>query len=94
MYMYIPEQNFYVIFLCRYEYFDFHHECRKMRWDRLSVLTDRLAEDINKFGYDSSSYVRHIAYRLTNHWSVSIALHPFICHNYIVDTLIPLKPMH
>ncbi|WAR13607.1 SAC1-like protein [Mya arenaria] len=27
-----------------YEYFDFHHECRKMRWDRLSVLVNRLDE--------------------------------------------------
>ncbi|OWF37982.1 phosphatidylinositide phosphatase SAC1-like [Mizuhopecten yessoensis] len=35
----------------RYEYFDFHHECRKMRWDRLAILIDRLSEDINRFGY-------------------------------------------
>ncbi|XP_056015741.1 phosphatidylinositol-3-phosphatase SAC1-like isoform X1 [Ostrea edulis] len=35
----------------RYEYFDFHHECRKMRWDRLSILTDRLGEDIKRIGY-------------------------------------------
>ncbi|XP_060069370.1 phosphatidylinositol-3-phosphatase SAC1-like [Ylistrum balloti] len=35
----------------RYEYFDFHHECRKMRWDRLTILIDRLSEDINRFGY-------------------------------------------
>lgn len=35
----------------RYEYFDFHHECRKMRWDRLSILIDRLSEDIKRFGY-------------------------------------------
>lgn len=37
----------------RYEYFDFHHECRKMRWDRLSLLTDRLGEDVKRFGYES-----------------------------------------
>ncbi|KAK3085970.1 hypothetical protein FSP39_011450 [Pinctada imbricata] len=35
----------------RYEYFDFHHECRKMRWDRLSILMNRLQEDIKRFGY-------------------------------------------
>ncbi|XP_064611136.1 phosphatidylinositol-3-phosphatase SAC1-like [Liolophura sinensis] len=35
----------------RYESFDFHHECRKMRWDRLSLLMDRLENDINNFGY-------------------------------------------
>lgn len=35
----------------KYEYFDFHHECRKMRWDRLSILMDRLAPDQENLGY-------------------------------------------
>ncbi|XP_064641068.1 phosphatidylinositol-3-phosphatase SAC1-like [Lineus longissimus] len=35
----------------RYESFDFHHECSKMRWDRLSILVDRLAEDQKRFGF-------------------------------------------
>ncbi|TFK41302.1 inositol/phosphatidylinositol phosphatase [Crucibulum laeve] len=35
----------------RYEYFDFHNECRKMRWDRISVLIDRMQEDIDRHGY-------------------------------------------
>lgn len=35
----------------RYEYFDFHHECRKMRWDRLSILMERLAPDRESLGY-------------------------------------------
>ncbi|XP_017104062.2 phosphatidylinositol-3-phosphatase SAC1 isoform X2 [Drosophila bipectinata] len=35
----------------RYESFDFHHECRKMRWDRLNVLIDRLAHEQDGFGY-------------------------------------------
>lgn len=35
----------------RYEPFDFHKECRKMQWHRLSVLTDRVAEDLKSFGY-------------------------------------------
>uniref|UniRef100_A0A1B6FDT6 Phosphatidylinositol-3-phosphatase SAC1 n=1 Tax=Cuerna arida TaxID=1464854 RepID=A0A1B6FDT6_9HEMI len=35
----------------RYESFDFHHECRKMRWDRLSMLIDRLAHEQDEFGY-------------------------------------------
>ncbi|KAJ8303637.1 hypothetical protein KUTeg_020033 [Tegillarca granosa] len=34
----------------RYEYFDFHHECKRMRWDRLSILVNRLAEDTKRFG--------------------------------------------
>ncbi|KAL4234585.1 Phosphatidylinositide phosphatase SAC1 [Mactra antiquata] len=37
----------------RYEYFDFHHECKKMRWDRLSILINRLQEQRKKFGYFS-----------------------------------------
>ncbi|KAK3855727.1 hypothetical protein Pcinc_037892 [Petrolisthes cinctipes] len=35
----------------RYEYFDFHHECRKLRWDRLSILMERLAPDRESMGY-------------------------------------------
>ncbi|KAG5648227.1 hypothetical protein DXG03_006184 [Asterophora parasitica] len=35
----------------RYEYFDFHNECRKMRWDRISVLIDILKDDLEKEGY-------------------------------------------
>lgn len=33
----------------RYEAFDFHNECRKMRWDRLSILIDRLAHEQDEF---------------------------------------------
>jgi hypothetical protein len=35
----------------RYESFDFHAECRHLRWDRLSMLTDRLAHEQDEFGY-------------------------------------------
>lgn len=35
----------------RYEPFDFHAECRKMRWDRLSILIDRLALDQDEMGF-------------------------------------------
>ncbi|GFO16307.1 phosphatidylinositide phosphatase sac1 [Plakobranchus ocellatus] len=35
----------------RYEPFDFHKECKKMRWDRLSILLDRLEPDRKRFGY-------------------------------------------
>lgn len=35
----------------RYEPFDFHSECRKMRWDRLSILIDRLALDQDEMGF-------------------------------------------
>jgi len=34
-----------------YEPFDFHAECSKMRWDRLSILLDRLANYQEQFSY-------------------------------------------
>lgn len=34
----------------RYEAFDFHAECKKMRWDRLNILIDRLAHEQEEFG--------------------------------------------
>lgn len=34
----------------RYEAFDFHAECKKMRWDRLNILIDRLAHEQDEFG--------------------------------------------
>lgn len=35
----------------RYEAFDFHSECSKMRWHRLSILLDRLTPELDEFGY-------------------------------------------
>ncbi|KAF9481724.1 inositol/phosphatidylinositol phosphatase [Pholiota conissans] len=35
----------------KYQYFDFHHECRQMRWDRISVLIDRIKDDLDKEGW-------------------------------------------
>ncbi|KAK7498060.1 hypothetical protein BaRGS_00010648 [Batillaria attramentaria] len=35
----------------RYESFDFHKECKGMRFDRVSVLIDRLESDRKRFGY-------------------------------------------
>lgn len=46
----------------RYESFDFHAECRKMRWDRLNILIDRLAHEQDEFGVFQVSCV----------WSVGI----------------------
>ncbi|KAF8213463.1 SacI homology domain-containing protein, partial [Mycena galopus ATCC 62051] len=34
----------------RYQYFDFHNECKKMRWDRISVLIDELETDLKRYG--------------------------------------------
>ncbi|KAF8649823.1 hypothetical protein AX16_005588 [Volvariella volvacea WC 439] len=35
----------------RYQYFDFHNECRRMRWDRISVLIDKIEDDLKAEGY-------------------------------------------
>ncbi|KAJ8041094.1 Phosphatidylinositide phosphatase SAC1-B [Holothuria leucospilota] len=49
--------------MIRYHPFDFHHECRKMRWDRLSILMERVSRDQEEFGYfmmeDDSTLTRH-----------------------------------
>ena len=34
----------------KYEYFDFHNECKNMRWDRISVLIDQMQEDLKRQG--------------------------------------------
>lgn len=41
----VKEQNVF------YEPFDFHAECSKMRWDRLSILMDRLSQYQEQFSY-------------------------------------------
>lgn len=38
-----------------YLYFDFHHECRKMRWDRVKLLLEHLVVE----GYSSSDYFHY-----------------------------------
>lgn len=35
----------------KYRYFDFHNECKHMRWDRISLLIDHLTEDLLRDGY-------------------------------------------
>lgn len=35
----------------RYESFDFHAECRRLRWDRLNMLLDRLTHELEQMGY-------------------------------------------
>jgi len=36
--------------VCRYEPFDFHKECKAMKWYRLSLLMDRIAAEQQQFG--------------------------------------------
>ena len=43
------------LFLFSYDAFDFHKECSRMRWHRLSILIDRLASQQARFGYYMSS---------------------------------------
>ena len=35
---------------CRYDAFDFHQECSRMRWHRLSILLDKLTQKQEEFG--------------------------------------------
>ena len=35
----------------RYESFDFHKECRKMQWHKLSILINRLSAEQGEFKY-------------------------------------------
>ncbi|KAJ1344203.1 hypothetical protein BSLG_001343 [Batrachochytrium salamandrivorans] len=35
----------------RFIHFDFHENCRKMRWDRISVLIQSIQEDLDEQGY-------------------------------------------
>ncbi|EDV25949.1 uncharacterized protein TRIADDRAFT_24656, partial [Trichoplax adhaerens] len=35
----------------RYEAFDFHHECKNMKYEKLSILLDRLESDRVRYGY-------------------------------------------
>ncbi|XP_061402641.1 phosphatidylinositol-3-phosphatase SAC1 [Musca vetustissima] len=44
----------------RYEAFDFHAECKKMRWDRLNILIDRLAHEQDVFSVFHASDDKHV----------------------------------
>lgn len=39
------------VFFRRYIAFDFHKECSRMRWHRLQILVDMVAEMQDEFGY-------------------------------------------
>lgn len=41
-------------YLIPYHHFDFHKECGKMRWDRLSLLMDRIDREIESYGFFAS----------------------------------------
>lgn len=35
----------------KYQYFDFHNECKNMRWDRINILIEKMQDDLLKQGY-------------------------------------------
>ncbi|KAI8805550.1 SacI homology domain-containing protein [Cladochytrium replicatum] len=39
----------------RYVGFDFHEHCRKMRWDKISLLIDEIRDDLEKQGYSATN---------------------------------------
>ena len=48
----------------KYQYFDFHNECKHMRWDRISLLIDDLTQDLLRDGYVlCKSFVDAASYR-------------------------------
>lgn len=54
----------------KYVYFDFHAECSKMRWDRISLLLDHLKDDLIK-----QQYVRQYSRAdIDIHWLKGIIL--------------------
>lgn len=67
--------------LVRYEAFDFHHECRKMRWDRLSLLMDRLSRDQEEIGYF------HVTQDSANHPPVVQKVQKGIFRTNCIDSL-------
>lgn len=36
--------------LLKFIWFDFHHECRKMKWENLSKLLDKIDQEIKTYG--------------------------------------------
>lgn len=38
-------------FRLKYVHFDFHKECSRMRWHRISLLIDEIQDDLEKQGY-------------------------------------------
>ncbi|CAI4221319.1 unnamed protein product [Auanema sp. JU1783] len=43
----------------RYNPFDFHKECKAMKWDRVSILKEQLRPEITEFGFFASSLNDH-----------------------------------
>ncbi|PFH46638.1 hypothetical protein AMATHDRAFT_69424 [Amanita thiersii Skay4041] len=35
----------------KYHHFDFHRECKNMRWDRISILIDQIKDELEEQGY-------------------------------------------
>ncbi|KAF9914742.1 hypothetical protein BX616_007652 [Lobosporangium transversale] len=48
----------------KYYHFDFHHECSKMRWHRVSLLLDHYHEDLVAQGYFKAEANRHMIQRV------------------------------
>ena len=36
----------------KYTHFDFHHECKHMRWERIDLAIDRLQDDLIQQGWE------------------------------------------
>ncbi|RIA87421.1 SacI homology domain-containing protein [Glomus cerebriforme] len=47
----------------RYYHFDFHHECSKMRWNRIQILIDTIEEELIQQGYFYADDSRHVKFQ-------------------------------
>ncbi|WVW80630.1 hypothetical protein I302_102616 [Kwoniella bestiolae CBS 10118] len=54
-----------------YLYFDFHHECRKLRFDKIQLLIDRLEPDLDKMAWFHSTNPSSSQYGNSHHSSES-----------------------
>lgn len=70
------------IVINRYEPFDFHKECRKMQWHKLSILINRLSAEQGEFKYAVSICVLV----MVSVWCVSVVwCYTTVCYAVIVS---------
>ena len=60
----------------QYDYFDFHKECKNMRWNRIELLLERIKDDLTEKGYvaDETTGVS-ISHDLPTHIGTSMMMH-------------------
>jgi hypothetical protein len=57
-----------------YIHFDFHKECSKMRWDRISLLINDIKDDVERHGYLFRGACLCVSMRLIARLSLSVSV--------------------